>query len=124
MGAFSAYVAYSQVDDDGHAQDSIIITDPIFTANEISSNEYFRSEKAYAIDVNYKINANAKIGGRFSNLSFDTGVAVDRDIMAYYGSYAFDGALKGFEVEATYETVNYDTGSDTNELRFKANYKF
>ena len=33
---------------------------PIFTANEISSNSYKATEKAYAIDANYKINANAK----------------------------------------------------------------
>lgn len=72
IGAFNTYVAYSKVSDDGNAQDSIIATDPIFTANEISSNSYKATEKAYAIDANYKINANAKLGARYTNYKYDT----------------------------------------------------
>lgn len=123
IGALSAYVAYSQVEDDGDAQDSIIATDPIFTSNEISSNTYAASEEAYAIDVNYKIMPNFKLGGKFSSMSYDT-AANDFDVMCFYGTYAFDGALKGFELEAVYETVDNAVAADTNELRFKAIYKF
>lgn len=123
VGDFNAYVAYSKVNDDGDAQDSIIATDPIFTANEISSNTYGASEKAYAIDANYKINANAKLGARYTSYSYDT-AEVDIDIMCYYGEYNFDGALKGFGLEAYFETLDKATGADTKELRFKAIYKF
>jgi len=123
VGDFSAYVAYSKVDDDGDAQDSIIATDPIFTSNEISSNTYKATEKAYAIDLNYKITPDAKIGGKYSSYDYTT-ATVDFDIMTFYGEYAFSGALKGFVIEAVYEMVDNETGADTNELRFKANYKF
>ena len=123
IGAFNTYVAYSKVSDDGNAQDSIIATDPIFTANEISSNSYKATEKAYAIDANYKINANAKLGARYTNYKYDT-TEVDTDIVCYYGEYAFDGALKGFGLEAYYETVDKAIGADGTELRFKAIYKF
>lgn len=123
LGAFNTYVAYSKVNDDGDAQDSIIATDPIFTANEISSNTYKATEKAYAIDANYQINANAKLGARYTSYSYDT-AEVDVDIMCYYGEYNFDGALKGFGLEAYFETLDKATGADTKELRFKAIYKF
>ena len=123
VGDFNGYIAYSKVDDDGDAQDSIIATDPIFTANEISSNTYKATEKAYAIDANYKINANAKLGARYTSYSYDT-IEVDVDIMCYYGEYNFDGALKGFGLEAYFETLDKATGADTKELRFKAIYKF
>lgn len=123
IGAFNTYVAYSKVNDDGDAQDSIIATDPIFTANEISSNTYKATEKAYAIDANYQINANAKLGARYTSYSYDT-AEVDVDIMCYYGEYNFDGALKGFVLEAYFETLDKATGADTKELRFKAIYKF
>ena len=122
-GAFGGYVAYSKVANDGDAQDSIIATDPIFTSNEISSNTYKATEKAYAIDLNYKITPDAKIGGKYSSYDYTT-ATVDFDIMTFYGEYAFSGALKGFVVEAVYEMVDNATGADTNELRFKANYKF
>lgn len=122
-GAFGGYVAYSKVANDGDAQDSIIATDPIFTSNEISSNTYKASEKAYAIDLNYKITPDAKIGGKYSSYDYST-TTVDFDIMTFYGEYAFSGALKGFSLEAVYEMVDNATGADTDELRFKANYKF
>lgn len=123
IGAFNTYVAYSKVSDDGNAQDSIIATDPIFTANEISSNSYKATEKAYAIDANYKINANTKLGARYTSYKYDT-TEIDTDIVCYYGEYSFDGALKGFGLEAYYETVDKAIGGDGTELRFKAIYKF
>ncbi|AFL67717.1 OprD family outer membrane porin [Sulfurospirillum barnesii] len=126
IGAFNMYVAYAEVDDDNDASVSADVggADPIYTANVIHSGEYKAGSKGYAIDANYEVVKGAKIGARYSDINMKAAKS-DYDVIDLYANYTFDGPLKGFGVEVQYETKDKDasTGS-SNELRFRANYKF
>ncbi len=76
--------------------------------------------EAYAIDVAYKFNADAKIGVDYTQT--EDPVRGDLSYSAVYGSYAFGGALKGLSVLVQYEKEGKD-GND-EELRIKTSYKF
>jgi imipenem/basic amino acid-specific outer membrane pore len=126
MGAFNMYVAYAEVDGDGDVSQhgGVGGADPIYTANIIQVGEYSKSSKGYAIDANYEIVKGAKVGARYSDIDV---LAANKDYTALdiYANYAFDGSLKGFAVELQYEDKSGDSGVlDSNELRFRANYKF
>lgn len=126
MGAFNMYVAYAEVDTDGAVSVSADIggADPIYTAQVIGSGEYTAGSKGYAIDANYEVVKGAKVGARYSDINVVAATS-DYTLLDLYANYAFDGSLKGFGVEVQYETKDKDaaTGS-SNELRFRANYKF
>jgi imipenem/basic amino acid-specific outer membrane pore len=126
MGAFNMYVAYAEVDGDGDVSQhgGVGGADPIYTANIIQGGEYTKSSKGYAIDANYEIVKGAKVGARYSDIDVLT-ANKDYTALDIYANYAFDGSLKGFAVELQYEDKSGDSGVlDSNELRFRANYKF
>jgi imipenem/basic amino acid-specific outer membrane pore len=126
MGAFNAYVAYAEVKDDADVSVSAKVggADPIYTAQVIGSGEYTAGSKGYAVDANYEVVKGAKVGARYSDISVEA-ANKDYSIVDIYANYAFDGALKGFGVELQYEDKSGDSGVlDSNELRFRANYKF
>lgn len=126
MGAFNMYVAYAEVDDEYDVSVSANIggADPIYTAQVIGSGEYTAGSKGYAIDANYEVVKGAKIGARYSDINMKA-VNSDYSLLDLYANYAFDGSLKGFGVEVQYETKDKDaTTGNSNELRFRANYKF
>lgn len=136
FSGLNTYVAYTKVDKDGNA-DTIATSgnagvgsgsDIIYTANVIGSGNYSADAKAYAIDTNYAINAQAKIGARYVSVDLPQAAGTeskDYNTLDFYASYAFEGALKGFVLEAQYEDLSADSGAkDTNEFRFKAAYKF
>jgi len=125
IGAFKMYAAYAEVDDDAQAKvDFIGGADPIYTANVIHSGEYSAGSKGYAIDANYEVVKGAKVGARYSDINMKAANS-DYDVLDLYANYAFEGSLKGFGLEVQYETKDKDaTTGSSNELRFRANYKF
>lgn len=120
-GSIDAYVAYSKISDEGKVKYGVGYgADTLYTQSPIISDNYGAGTEAYAIDIAYKINADAKIGVDYTTTDNDAGTELSYS--AVYGSYAFGGALKGLSVLAQYEKEGKD-GND-NEFRFKANYKF
>lgn len=128
---FDAYVAYSKMSDDktvsttDDTKNKLVYgvgsgTDRLYTQSPIISGNYVRGTEAYAIDVAYNLNKDTKIGVDY--LVTEDPVRGDLSYKAVYGSYAFDGALKGLSALLQYEKEGKD-GND-EELRFKANYKF
>ncbi|AHJ11769.1 OprD family outer membrane porin [Sulfurospirillum multivorans] len=134
FSGLKTYVAYSKVDKDDRADGTSGNaglgggSDILYTANVITGGDYSADAKAYAIDANYAITSQAKIGARYVSVDLPkaSGAASkDYSTINFYTSYAFDGSLKGFVVEAQYEDLSADSGAtDTNEFRFKAAYKF
>jgi hypothetical protein len=124
MGAFNAYVAYSKVDKDAATYGLGGGADIIYTGNVIAGGNYGADAEAYAIDANYVVMPGFKVGARYSSVDLIPANS-DQSIIDLYADYAFEGALKGFALQLQYEDLNKDgTGADTNELRFRANYKF
>ena len=121
VGSIDAYVAYSKISDEGKVKYGVGYgADTLYTQSPIISDNYGAGTEAYAIDIAYKINADAKIGIDYTTTDDDAGTELSYS--AVYGSYAFGGALKGLSVLAQYEKEGKD-GND-KEFRFKANYKF
>jgi len=121
----NAYVAYSKVDKDNDVVSGLGSgTDIIYTGSDIFGGTYKANTKAYAVDLNYAIITNGKIGARYSQTDDD----IDADKVKYtnfYASYSFEGALKGFVTTIQYEDINNASPKeDGHELRFKAAYKF
>lgn len=126
IGAFNMYAAYAKIDDDRDVSISADVggADPIYTANVIHSGDYTAGSKGYAIDANYEVVKGAKVGARYSDINLKAANS-DYTVLDVYANYAFEGALKGFGLEVQYETKDKDaTNGDSNELRFRANYKF
>ena len=95
--------------------------DLLYTNSIISSPGYTRDTKAYLIDVNYDITAAANLGARY--VETDNGFTDEKgSYTSAYGSYKFDGALKGFKLGAEYEAKGKDLDGDN--IWVKANYKF
>lgn len=116
-----AYVAYSKISDDGKVKYGVGYgADTLYTQSPIISDNYGAGTEAYAIDIAYKFNADAKIGVDYT-ITEDV-ADTELSYSAVYGSYKFGGALKGLGVLVQYEKEGKD-GND-EELRFKANYKF
>jgi hypothetical protein len=121
VGSIDAYVAYSKISNEGKVKYGVGFgADTLYTQSPIISDNYGAGTEAYAIDIAYKFNANSKIGIDYTTTDNDAGTELSYS--AVYGSYAFDGALKGLSVLAQYEKEGKD-GND-QEFRFKANYKF
>ena len=123
-------VAFSQVSDDivvGNAVASglgngadLLYTDPV-----IAMNGYNRDTKSYLLDLNYDLTAAANIGARYvlaDGYVLSSAVSNKVSSTAVYGSYKFEGALKGFSLKAEYEDQGKD--ADSRDLWVKANYKF
>ncbi|MBP1681439.1 MAG: putative outer rane porin [Proteobacteria bacterium] len=117
-------IAYSQVSDDvvvGNAVASglgngadLLYTDPV-----IGMPGYNRDTTSYLADVNYDVTAAANVGARYVLAEL---ADHDEDYTAVYGSYKFEGALKGFSLGAQFESKGKDV--DGEDLWVKANYKF
>lgn len=121
VGSIDAYVAYSKISDDGKVKYGLGYgADTLYTQSPIISDNYEPDTEAYAIDVAYKFNADAKIGVDYTQT--DDPARGDLSYSAVYGSYAFSGALKGLSVLVQYEKEGKD-GND-EELRVKTSYKF
>lgn len=122
MDALNAYVAYTSVNDDAKADNGVGsgTAATLYTATPVNAAVMNAGTDGFAVDVNYKMGA-AKVGARYA--SVETGANVDIDTTALYGSYAFDGALKGLGLGLNYE--DKDNGTDDNKaLWFKAIYSF
>ncbi len=121
VGSIDAYVAYSKISNEGKVKYGVGYgADTLYTQSPIISDNYGAGTEAYAIDIAYKINTDAKIGIDYTTT--EDKVGTELSYSAVYGSYAFGGALKGLSVLAQYEKEGKD-GND-QEFRFKANYKF
>ena len=117
-------VAYSQTSNDNVATGDLVSglgngADLLYTDAVIASPGYTRDTKAYLADLNYDITAAANAGARYVETDFIGGKG---SYTSVYGSYKFDGALKGFKLGAEYETKGKDV--DGQDLWLKANYKF
>jgi len=117
-------VAYSKVSDDAVAADAVLSglgngADLLYTDPVIAMNGYNRDTASYLIDLNYDITASANIGARYVLAEMAT---EDADSTAVYGSYKFEGSLKGLSFTAQYEEQGKD--ADGEDLWLKANYKF
>jgi len=117
-------IAYSQVSDDNVAAGAVLSglgngADLLYTDPVIGMPGYNRDTKSYLIDVNYDITASANVGARYVLAELANH---DEDYTAVYGSYKFEGALKGFSLGAQYESKGKD--ADGDDLWLKANYKF
>lgn len=121
VSSIDAYVAYSKISDEGKVKYGFGFgADTLYTQSPIISDNYEPDTEAYAIDIAYNINKDAKIG--IDYLVTEDPARGDLSYSAVYGSYAFSGTLKGLSVLAQYEEEGKD-GND-KEFRFKANYKF
>ena len=121
VGSIDAYVAYSKISDDGKVKYGLGYgADTLYTQSPIISDNYEPDTEAYAIDVAYKFNADAKIGVDYTQT--DDPARGDLSYSAVYGSYAFSGSLKGLSILVQYEKEGKD-GND-EELRVKTSYKF
>ncbi len=121
-------IAYSKVGDDNVATGVVISglgngADLLYTDPVIAMNGYNRDTKSYLIDLNYDLTAAANIGARYV-VADGLINAIDQKISstAVYGTYKFEGALKGFSLGAQYEAQGKD--GDGDDLWVKANYKF
>ncbi|MCD8545354.1 MAG: OprD family outer membrane porin [Sulfurospirillum cavolei] len=120
-------VAYSQVSDDNVAAGAVLSglgngADLLYTDPVIAMNGYNRDTKSYLIDLNYDITPAANIGARYVLAEMGTGIEADVSSTAVYGTYKFEGALKGFSLGAQYEKQGQD--GDGDDVWVKANYKF
>ena len=120
-------VAFSQVSDDAVVGNAIASglgngADLLYTDPVIAMNGYNRDTKSYLIDLNYDITAAANIGARYVLAEMGAGIDADVSSTAVYGTYKFEGALKGFSLGAQYEKQGQD--GDGNDVWVKANYKF
>lgn len=121
VGSIDAYVAYSKISNDGKVKYGLGYgPDTLYTQSPIISDNYEPGTEAYAIDIAYKLNEDAKIGVDYTQT--EDPVRGDLSYSAVYGSYAFGGALKGLSVLVQYEKEGKD-GND-EELRIKTSYKF
>lgn len=126
-GPFSAYVAYSKVDEANAPKLGLgsSVYGVYYTGSTISAGAGIVSKKgyeAYAIDTQYKI-AGAKIGARYVTVEEPNGDKIN--IPGGFISYKFAGTLKGLNAHLAYEQHNFDDNTPDNyEMRFKAAYKF
>ena len=134
----NATIAYSQSSDDDIPGGAVISglgngADLLYTDPVIAMNGYNRDTKSYLIDLNYDLTAAANVGVRYvladgylsptSNPRTDAGTGKYKDASSsVYGTYKFDGSLKGFSLGAQYEHQDKDVDGD--DLWVKANYKF
>ncbi len=120
-------VAYSQTSNDnvtvgtlisglGNGAD-LLYTDPVIAPNT----GYLPDTKAYMADLNYDLTTAANIGVRYVEVKDDLN-ALKYSYSSIYGSYKFEGALKGFSLGAQFESQGKD--ADGDDLWVKANYKF
>ncbi|WP_067174032.1 OprD family outer membrane porin [Sulfurospirillum sp. UCH001] len=119
-------VAYSQTSDDNVLLGELVSglgngADLLYTDAVISSPGYVRDTKAYLVDINYDVTAAANIGARYVQADYDV-TNEKASFTSIYGSYKFDGALKGFKLGAEFEDKGKDASG--NDLWVKANYKF
>jgi len=117
-------VAYSQTSDDVTASGAVISglgngADLLYTDPVIGMPGYNRDTTSYLADVNYDVTAAANVGARYVLAEL---ADHDEDYTAVYGSYKFEGALKGFSLGAQFESKGKDV--DGEDLWVKANYKF
>jgi len=119
-------VAYSQTSDDNVVVGDLVSglgngADLLYTDSVISSPGYTRDTKAYLADLNYDVTASANLGARYVQANNDF---LDEKVSytSLYGSYKFEGALKGFKTGVEYEKVGKD--GDGDNVWVKANYKF
>jgi len=117
-------IAYSQVSDDNVAAGAVLSglgngADLLYTDPVIGMPGYNRDTKSYLVDVNYDITASANVGARYVLAELANH---DEDYTAVYGSYKFEGSLKGFSLGAQFESKGKDV--DGEDLWLKANYKF
>ena len=123
-------VAYSKVSDDQTTSTGALIagignnadflyTDPVFAANG-----YYRDTASYMVDVNYDITPFTNIGARYVLADGYINSSVNRKVSStsFYGSYKFDGALKGLNLVLQYEIQGKD--DDASDVRAKVIYKF
>ena len=121
VGSVDAYVAYSKISNEGKVKYGLGYgADTLYTQSPIISDNYEPGTEAYAIDIAYKFNDDAKIGIDYTQT--EDPIRGDLSYSAVYGSYAFGGALKGFSVLVQYEKEGQDGNDD--ELRVKTYYKF
>ncbi len=125
FGALNTYIAYAEVND-GTAQYKVIGdgTKPtIFTTTIQDSGQYNESTQ-YAVDANYNFkDINTKIGARYVNIDYQSNLQADWKML--YGTYKFNGALKGLTANVVYENKDHDTNTlDKDELWIKLSYKF
>ncbi|MDD2383576.1 MAG: OprD family outer membrane porin [Sulfurospirillaceae bacterium] len=132
IDAFKTYVAYSKIDEDTTAIPGVgggpygtIYTSQIW----LTPGTFNAGTKAYAIDANYNFKSlNVKAGVRYSNVDIPVGngtaTATEIDYTTLYVNYQFMGALKGLSLDIGYEKADWNTATDTKELRFNVNYNF
>lgn len=132
IDAFNTYVAYSKIDEDTTAIPGVgggpygtIYTSQIW----LTPGTFNAGTKAYAIDANYNFKSlNVKAGVRYSNVDIPVGngtaTATEIDYTTLYVNYQFMGALKGLSLDIGYEKADWNTATDTTELRFNVNYNF
>ncbi|MBE0492398.1 MAG: outer membrane porin, OprD family [Sulfurospirillum sp.] len=133
MGAFSGFVAYATTGKDTNIGSGFGLgggTDNLFTNNIIGANDgsaYSRDTNSYAARLQYAIAKNARVGAQY--LYTDSGVTIagqddTTNSIDLFGSYAFEGALKGFSIDVVYEDAEDRAGVNKSELRFNTTYKF
>jgi len=123
----NGYIAYSQASNDNVVGGSVISglgngADLLYTDAVISSPGYVKNTDAYAVDLNYDLTDAANFGARYVYVDKNTVTLSKESYTALYGSYKFDGALKGLKVSAEYEDKGEDVKGE--DLWLKANYKF
>jgi imipenem/basic amino acid-specific outer membrane pore len=119
-------IAYSQTSDDNVVGGALVSglgngADLLYTDAIIASPGYTGDTKAYLADLNYDVTAAANLGVRYVETDDNLNDA-KASYTSLYGSYKFEGALKGFKLGAEYETKGKD--ADGQDLWVKANYKF
>ena len=125
MGALSGYIAYTNVSDDAAVVPGLGNgADLAYTDSLIISDNYGGNTEAYAIGLDYAINAQATVGAIYTDLD-DNGHGRGyghQTFMGFKAGYDFAGALKGFGLGAEYDIAGQD--ADGEEVRIKATYKF
>ena len=131
MGDISGWIAYAKVGSDNTVNSGLggfglgSGTDKLFTNNIVSDVDAYKVDtESYAANLEYAVNKSAKIGAQY--LGTDNGLATNDTAhsLDFYGSYAFDGSLKGLNFYVVYEDAEESDGRNTSELRFNAGYKF
>ncbi len=124
-------IAYSQTSNDIVAGGAVVSglgngADLLYTDAVISSPGYNFDSQAYLADLNYDITSAANVGARYVYVDKDANAnratATKEGYTALYGSYKFDGVLKGLKLSAEYEDKSEDVKGE--DLWVKANYKF
>jgi len=122
---FSSYFAYSKISNDKVGINQLLHgvgngSDIIYTNSLISSYNYDPNMKAYAINLEYKILQNLKLGALYTYTDVK-----NIEKVSYSGVYTnidFSNTIKGLSSQIQYEKVGKD--KDINELRVKVFYKF